>query len=114
VFCEKAGLCWRQEFPNQLLVSPLGEATRIIERGAPGLHPEAARASRLAIGHAEGMLGAFANLYRDLHAAILARRRGKPAPDLGGLPMAKDGVETVKTIHAAARSAQKHGAWVDV
>lgn len=114
IFGEKAGLRWHQEFPNQLYVSPLNGATSIVERGSPGLHPEAEAASRVAIGHAEGMLGAFANLYRDLHAAILARQNGQAAPSLDSLPLAQDGVDTLKVIHAAARSAKEDGAWIEI
>ena len=72
VFGEKGGLRWHQERPNQLIWTPIGEASRTLERGGAGLHPAAGRGSRIAIGHPEGMLEAFANIYRDLHAAIVA------------------------------------------
>src|SRR5271157_3440691 len=35
VYGTKGGLSWRQENPNQLFWSPLGESTRIITRGGP-------------------------------------------------------------------------------
>ena len=53
---------------------PLNGGTQILERGGPDLSPEAERASRVAIGHAEGMPLAFANLAEQIHA----RKGGAP------------------------------------
>ena len=107
VFGEKGGLRWHQEQPNQLFWTPLGEATRIVERGDASLYPDAAAASRLAIGHAEGLPVAFANLYRDIADAIAA---GSTAPP--GLPLAADGLDMARAVDAAARSAAEDGRWV--
>ena len=107
VFGEKGGLRWHQEQPNQLYWTRLGEATRIVERGDPGLYPDAAAASRLAAGHAEGLPVAFANLYRDIADAIHA---GSTAPP--GLPLAADGLEMARAVDAAARSAAEDGRWM--
>ncbi len=107
IFGEKGGLRWHQEQPNQLYWTPLGAATRILERGAPGLYPDAAAASRLAIGHAEGLPVAFANLYRDIADAIDA---GSTAPP--DLPLAAAGLEMARAVEAAARSAADGGRWM--
>lgn len=112
IFGEKGGLRWHQEFPNQLHWTPLGEPTRVLERGGAGLYPEADRASRITVGHAEGLFGAFGNIYRDLHDAITAARAGETSPALSDLPLAPAGVETVKLVHAAANSAKQDGKWV--
>lgn len=112
VFGEKGGLRWDQEAPNQLHWTPLGKPTRILERGGTGLAPEAQRASRITVGHPEGLVGAFGNLYRDLHDAVAAARKGEASPWLAGLPLADAGVETVRVVHAAAESARTAGNWV--
>lgn len=104
IFGEKGGLRWHQEQPNQLYYTPLNQPVRILERGGPGLHADAAAASRIAVGHPEGMLPAFANIYRDLRAAI-----GGSARAIDRLPMAAAGVEMVKVVEAAARSAAANG-----
>ncbi|MEP4433801.1 MAG: Gfo/Idh/MocA family oxidoreductase, partial [Hyphomicrobiales bacterium] len=73
VFGETGGLRWAQEHPNQVYYTPISEpVTRVLERGGPGLSPEADRASRVTIGHAEGMPLAFANIYSDLAEVIAA------------------------------------------
>jgi len=105
VFGEKGGLRWAQEQPNQLYWTSVGGRTEIIERGAGGLSPSADAASRVTVGHPEGMPLAFANLYADL------------AAEIGGAaslcPTAEDGLRSVAAIHAAAESAKSGGAWVD-
>ena len=115
VFGERGGLRWAQEQPNQLHWTPLGEPTRTLERGAAGLCAEAARASRLAAGHPEGMLGAFANVYAGLAEALDAQREGRqPEPAGGSYPTGAEGAHNVAVIHAAARSAADGGRWVEV
>ncbi len=79
VFGEKGGLRWAQEWPNQLYWTPLNGRTQILERGGPDLSPEADRASRVTIGHAEGMPLAFANIYADLAEQIARPPGGPPA-----------------------------------
>jgi predicted dehydrogenase len=115
VYGEKGGLAWRQEQPNQLLWTPLGKATEIIERGVAGLSPEADRASRVTVGHAEGFFGAFGNIYADLAEILRARKEGR-APDRAALayPTAEDGLRSVAAVRAAAESAKGGGAWTNV
>lgn len=114
VFGEKGGLRWSQEQPNQLYWMPLGGRLEVIERGEGGLSPEADRASRVTVGHAEGMPLAFANIYRDLAEAIDAQAEGRaadPASDL--YPRAEDGLRSMAAVHACVASAKSKGAWVD-
>lgn len=107
VYGEKGGLAWAQEAPEQLRWTPLGGRTQVIERGEAGLSPEAARATRITIGHPEGFPFAIANIYRDLADAIRA-------PDPAALfPTAEDGLRGVAAIHAAVASANAGGAWQD-
>ncbi len=114
VFGEKGGLRWAQEQPNQLYWMPLGGRLQVIERGEASLSPEADRASRVTIGHAEGMPLAFANIYKDLAEAIRAGTAGRtmdPAADL--YPRAEDGLRSMAAVFAVAQSGKSEGAWVD-
>ncbi|MFZ5709177.1 MAG: Gfo/Idh/MocA family protein [Pseudomonadota bacterium] len=114
VFGETGGLRWAQEQPNQLFHMPLGGRLTVIERGEGGLSPEADRASRVTVGHAEGMPEAFANIYRDLADGIRAAAAGRTAdPALTLYPRAEDGLRSIAAIHAAVSSAREQGAWVD-
>ncbi|MGI9484807.1 MAG: Gfo/Idh/MocA family protein [Geminicoccaceae bacterium] len=114
VFGEKGGLKWAQEQPNQLLWTPTSGRSQIIERGEAGLSPEADRASRVTIGHAEGMPLAFANIYADLAEAIRAKKQGRtPDPAATLYPKAEDGLRSMAAVHAAVASAGAAGTWVD-
>lgn len=108
IFGSRGGLRWHQEFPNQLYYSPLGEPTRILERGDADLFPKTKAATRIAIGHAEGMFGAFGNIYAAIHAAI-SHDTDRLGP--GDFPTVVDGVDMVRAVHAAAHSAANGGAW---
>ena len=114
VFGEKGGLRWAQEWPNQLYWTPLNGSTQIIERGSSGLSPEADRASRVTVGHAEGMPLAFANIYADLAEVIAAKKAGRQPSALAcHYPTAVDGLRSIAAIQAAVNSAKTNGVWTD-
>lgn len=106
VFGETGGLRWHSEQPNQLIYTPVGGRTQIIEKGEGGLHEEAQRLSRVSIAHPEGFPLAVANIYSDLADAIRGQLRD-------GLPDASDGLRSMAAVHAAVASAKADGAWVD-
>ena len=113
VYGEKGGLAWFQECPEQLQWTPLNESTRILERGSNCLSDAAARANRLTVGHPEGMVLAFANLYRDLSDLIAADLAGiDPDPLCSEIPGFDDGLHMVEMVHASAVSASNEGRWV--
>ena len=114
VFGETGGLRWSQEQPNQLHYMPLKQRLQVIERGEGNLSPEADRASRVTVGHAEGMPLAFANIYKDLAEAIHARKEGRPMDPAAELyPKAEDGLRSMAAVFAVARSGKANGAWTD-
>ena len=115
VFGERGGMSWSQEQPNQLYWTPLGEPTRALERGNASLYPEALRASRITVGHVEGMLGAFGNIYADLAEAIRAREAQRdPESVAAAYPTGEDGLHTLAVVHSAVESVRNGGSWVDI
>lgn len=106
VFGETGGLRWASEQPNQLIYTPVGGRTQIIEKGESGLHEDAQRLSRVSIAHPEGFPLAVANIYVDLASAIRGEKRD-------GLPLAEDGVRSMAAVYAAVESAKSDGGWVD-
>ena len=67
---------------------------------------EAARqVTRVGIGHPEGYLEAFANLYSDLARAVVARMQQKPGDQIDRpFPTAEDGVKGLAFVEAAIQS----------
>ncbi|KZL15296.1 Gfo/Idh/MocA family oxidoreductase [Pseudovibrio sp. Ad26] len=114
VFGEKGGLAWQQEHPNQLHYTPLNGRTQIIERGAGDLYNAAQKASRVTIGHSEGMPLAFANIYCDLAEMIHADKAGGSSDGAAFLfPSSEDGLRSMASVYAAVKSAHASGAWQD-
>lgn len=115
VFGENGGLRWAQEWPNQSFWTPLNQPTQTLERGASNLSPEADRASRVTVGHAEGMPLAFANIYRDLAEVISAKREGRdPDPLALHYPTSRDGLQSMAAVYASVASSKNNSAWTDI
>lgn len=113
VYGEKGSLEWVQETPNELIFRPTDGPHQILARGSSYLAPEARRVSRLWTGHPEGFIDAFANIYSDIEAAILARRDRVAADPLAfTFPTVEDGVLGVKFVEAAVESNAQDGRWV--
>ena len=110
IFGSKGAIRWHQEYPNQLHWSPLVGPTQLLERGADYLYPSAADASRVAIGHAEGFLEAFGNIYKALHARLTNVEGNTKLT----FPSISDGAHLVRVIYASAKSASEGGRWVHV
>jgi len=113
IYGEKAGLCWEQENPNYLVVTRLGETTKLMSRAGPGLGQAATYATRIPSGHPEGYFEAFAQLYSDLAEQITARLENRP-PNSHSLlvPGIDDGVHGVQFINAAIESSSRGSAWI--
>ncbi|HEX8667472.1 MAG TPA: Gfo/Idh/MocA family oxidoreductase [Allosphingosinicella sp.] len=111
VWCEEAGLHWRQEQPNSLRVAPRGKPEEIWSPGGDRKYLGAAAmaVTRLPSGHPEGYLEAFANIYRDFADAV----RGN-APQNPSYASLADGVAGMRFIQAAYDSSARGAAWVDL
>lgn len=112
VYGSKGGIEWRQEQPNELRWTPLGEPTRIVCRGTGAANSAAARVSRIPAGHPEGYLEAFASLYSDIALHLLAARDGGAPPDEAHFPTIDDGLRGVQFIETVQASARAGGSWV--
>jgi predicted dehydrogenase len=115
VYGANAGLEWSQEEPDILRFAPLGEPPQTLRRGGPGLSAAAQAATRIPAGHPEGYLEGFAQIYADAADLILAHKTGQPVPETAlDLPGIGAGVEGMRFIEAAVRSAAADGRWIDL
>jgi predicted dehydrogenase len=112
VWGEKAGLEWKQEHPNELIVKYPDRPAEIWRRGN-GYNGAAAKgATRIPPGHPEGYLEAFGNIYREAFRAIAAEVSGKRRLNDFDFPTIDDGVEGMQFIETAVRSAKLGARWV--
>ena len=115
VYGEKAGLEWRQEHPNLLIFTPLGQQRRTITRGGPGTGRAGAHAIRVPSGHPEGYLEAFAQLYTDLAEQIMAKiEKRAPNPESLLVPGVQDGIDEMKFMSAVLLSSRNGSAWTSI
>ncbi|WP_426976394.1 Gfo/Idh/MocA family protein [Pseudarthrobacter sp. O4] len=112
IFGDAGSLEWQHEDPHHLSVQDLDGTTTILTHGLSTLSDDAARLTRVGLGHPEGFLEAFANFYRDL-ADELTARRDRTASTIRELsfPTGIDGLIGVQFVEAVAASHANNGAW---
>jgi predicted dehydrogenase len=113
IYCDEAGLHWRQEEPNKLIV---GRRDRPVETWHDGgnrayLPSDITAIQRTPGGHPEGYLEAFANIY----AAFGQHLRGIPTTgDEPGFASMADAIAGMKFIDACLASSSRGATWVDL
>jgi predicted dehydrogenase len=112
VYGTKAGLEWRQEHPNQLLVKYPDKPTEVWGRGNGYVGKAAASFTRIPAGHPEGYLEAFGNIYKEAFRAIRAEVAGEPIPKDLDFPTIEDGVEGMAFIETVVKSSKAGAKWV--
>lgn len=113
VYCDEAGLHWRQEEPNTLRVGYRDRPTEIWHAGANRayLAGDILAIQRTPGGHPEGYLEAFANIYAAFGKAI----RGEPmAGDEPGFATMDDALHGMKFLRAALSSSRAGAVWTDL
>jgi predicted dehydrogenase len=115
IFGESGGLEWNQEEPNRLTHRQRSGFEEIVTRRKDSLVSDSARqVTRVEIGHPEGYLEAFTNLYSDFAKAILARLCQKSPDEIERpFPTVEDGVKGLAFVEAAVRSSAS-GKWEPV
>ena len=112
LYGSQAGLEWRQQEPNALLLKPADEAWAIHRVGDGYLSEAAAQATRTPAGHPEGYLEAFANLYRDFMADV--RRAAAGEAVLENYPGIEAGLRGLRFVQASVASSNQGAVWVDL
>jgi predicted dehydrogenase len=115
VYGDRGSLEWYHEDPHHLRYCPIDGPPQILAQGADWLSPDAQRWTRVGLGHPEGFFEAFANLYKEVADALLAKAEGKPySKSELGFPDAADGARGVSFVEGAMRSYTAGGVWTQV
>ena len=93
IYGEKGGLEWRQQEPNTLWLKWPDRPTEILRTAGGYLGDLAAVNTRTPMGHPEGYLEAFANVYRNFLLALTSVQDGKKVKESNfDYPTVQDGV----------------------
>jgi predicted dehydrogenase len=114
IWGDKAGLEWRQECPEELVIKYDDRPAETWRRGKGYLSPAARQLARVPAGCPEGFLEAFGNIYREAFRAIAAEVEGRPPPRDLDHPTIHDGVEGMRFVDAVLRSAKRGSRWVRI
>ncbi|MDU7337677.1 MAG: Gfo/Idh/MocA family oxidoreductase [Clostridium sp.] len=113
IYGSEGSLEWEQQFPDYVKYTPKGKPTQLLSRGTGYITEAAGAYSRIPSGHPEGLIIAFANIYKNVASAIIKRKSGAAiAPCEFDFPTAEDGLNGIKFVHAVIESAAKDSAWV--
>jgi len=111
IYGDKGSLEWRQQEPNSLWLKWPDRPAQLLRAGAPYLCALAQANTRLPMGHPEGYIEAFANVYRAFAAQIRAKEfNTTPAPiaaDCPGIEEAIRGMQFIESVVAANASEKK-------
>ena len=111
VYGEKGGLEWRQQEPNTLWMKWPDRPTEMLRTAGGYLGEQAQANTRTPMGHPEGYLEAFANIYMAFAASIRALNAGESADprasDCPGIEEAVRGMTFIELAVAASASDTK-------
>ncbi len=111
VYGERKSLIWKQETPDFLVIRDRERFDTILYKGGPYLCKEATAASRLPIGHPDGLVSAFANLYQEFFATIRAQQDSGSIESLD-FPTIRDGVIGMAFVETVLESARSNEKWI--
>jgi predicted dehydrogenase len=111
VYGEKGGLDWSHDDPNRLCLNWKDAPSQTLYAGSnvSYLSQPSRSAFRTPVGHPEGLIEAFANIYRDFAAAV---RQRQPLSDV--VPSIEAGVRGMLFVQRAVESSRAGSRWMSL
>lgn len=116
VYCDEAGLHWRQEQPNSMTIGRRDKPTEIWHAGANRayLAGDVRAVQRTPGGHPEGYLEAFANIYRAFGEELRASPAAGASAHEPGYATMDDTLSGMRFLAASLESSRRGAVWVDL
>jgi len=120
IYGEKGGLEWKQQEPNSLFVKLLDRPVQVYRPGNVYKEPYtlssfATHNTRIPAGHPEGLLEAFANIYRNFVLTVSARLNGEtPTAEMLDFPQVDEGVRGMAFVDKVVESNNSNEKWIKV
>lgn len=114
VYGEKGGIEWVQADPNNLFVKWSGKPMEVRRTGNPYLCEAARYNTRMPAGHPEGLIEAFANIYRNAATCMQHHMAGtKPSALAMDFPTVYDGLRGMQFIDKLIESSTSGMKWTE-
>ena len=110
VYGSKKGLEWDQQNPNTLTIKDPSGFSTTYSKGTECLADVAKEAGRLPVGHPDGFIEAFANIYRAAYKAIRLEVENKKITT-GDFPNVEDGLIGMAFIETVIKSSKSKNKW---
>ena len=115
VYGEKGGIEWVQAEPNRMEVKWPDRPMEVKKPGNSYLSALAQYNTRMPAGHPEGLIEAFANIYRNVATCIQCRIEGtEPAEEALDFPDVYDGLRGMQFIDKLVESSGTDRKWVEL
>ncbi|HUH17694.1 Gfo/Idh/MocA family oxidoreductase [Albibacterium sp.] len=120
IYGEKGGLEWNQQEPNSLFVKLLDRPVQVYRPGNAYKEPYtlssfATHNTRIPAGHPEGLLEAFANIYRNFILTVSAKLNGEtPTAEMLDFPQVDEGVRGMAFVDKVVESNSSNEKWIKV
>jgi predicted dehydrogenase len=112
VYGEKGGLEWDQMQPNSLILKWPDRPMEVYRTNGGYLSDRSKFNSRLPMGHPEGFIEAFANIYRNFFLTLRCRLDGTaPKPEYLDFPTVWDGVRGMAFIESVVEASKSETKW---
>ena len=115
IYGEKAGLEWRQEEPNTLLVKWVDQPIQIYRTGGNQVYQMSTGTgafTRTPTGHPEGYIEAFANIYQSFAVRLLQRLTGEEGEvNFPAYPNIEEGIRGMLFIDRVLESNESEQKW---
>lgn len=110
VYGEKGSLSWNQQEPNSLTVRIIDKPVQVYRAGDAGnLSSWAMNNTRLPMGHPEGLIEAFANIYCNFANAVRAHQQNVTIST--DYPSIDEGIRTMQFIDTVIASSENENKW---
>ena len=114
IYGEKGSIKWHQMEPNTLEIHWLDKPIEIRRAGNSYLSSIASYNCRLPFGHPEGLIEAFANIYRNVATCIQHRLMGTTPPEEAlDFPTVYDGLRGMQFIDVLIESNESDKKWTE-
>jgi predicted dehydrogenase len=116
IYGEQGGIEWHQQEPNSLILNLINKPMQIIRAGdKENLCPQAVKNTRLPSGHPEGLIEAFANIYRNFAEAVRSANEELETQHREyDFATVHDGLRGMLFIDAVVESSNSSDKWIKI